>query len=209
MIRSLRYGVVAAATVLTFAFGAFAAPVIVSPADYSEIKTVSDRIWEDINSATYLKQETYYVGTHTNSFRANGTTDAKTNSIPIRLQWVGSKGTSTVKLYRTRDLEKSASAEPLYTAQTEGNAITYFDPEVGRNYTWTVTDSTGATATGHFYTMELWLAMPTVVPFTIANVTWIEDPDFSEENQVYCIVVRWNGKKLLANIAYREDLTDE
>ena len=154
MIRSVRYGVVAAATVLTFAFGAFAAPMIVSPADYSEIKTVSDRIWTDINSDTYLKQETYYVGTHTDPFRANGYADAKTNSLPIRLQWVGSKGTSTVKLYRTRDLEKSASAEPIHTAQTEGNAITYFDPEVGRNYTWTVTDSTGATVTGHFYTMQ-------------------------------------------------------
>ena len=154
MIRSVRYGVALVTAILAFAFGAFGAPMIVSPADYSEIKTVSDRIWTDINSDTYLKQETYYVGTHTDPFRANGTTDARTNSIPIRLQWVGSKGASTVKLYRTRDLEKSASAEPLYTAQTEGNAITYFDPEVGRNYTWTVTDSTGATATGHFYTMQ-------------------------------------------------------
>ena len=154
MIRSVRYGVALATTILAFAFGAFGAPMIVSPADYSEIKTVSDRIWTDINSDTYLKQETYYVGTHTDPFRANGYADAKTNSLPIRLQWVGSKGTSTVKLYRTRDLEKSALAEPIHTAQTEGNAITYFDPEVGRNYTWTVTDSTGATVTGHFYTMQ-------------------------------------------------------
>ena len=154
MIRSMRYGVALATTILAFALGAFGAPMIVSPADYSEIKTVSDRIWTDINSDTYLKQETYYVGTHTDPFRANGYADALTNSLPIRLQWVGSKGMSTVKLYRTRDLEKSASAEPIHTAQTEGNAITYFDPEVGRNYTWTVTDSTGATATGHFYTMQ-------------------------------------------------------
>lgn len=82
-------------------------------------------------------------------------------------------------------------------------------------FTWTVSDGDilyfdlSELAPGRSVTMELWLAMPTVVPFTIANVTWIEDPDFSEENQVYCIVVRWNGKKLLANIAYREDLTDE
>ncbi|MBO5905026.1 MAG: tyrosine-protein phosphatase, partial [Kiritimatiellae bacterium] len=154
MIRLVRYGVAIATTILAFAFGAFAAPVIVSPADYSEIKTVSDRIWEDINSDTYLEQSTYYEGTHTSSFRANAMVDVSTNSIPIKLQWVGSKGVSTVKLYRTRDLEKNASAEPLYTAQTEGNAITYFDPEVGRNYTWTVTDSTGASVTGHFYTMQ-------------------------------------------------------
>ncbi|MBO7207946.1 MAG: tyrosine-protein phosphatase [Kiritimatiellae bacterium] len=154
MIRSVRYGVALSTTILAFAFGAFGAPMIVSPADYAEIKTVSDRIWEDINSDTYLKQSTYYEGTHTNSFRVNAMVDVSTNSIPIKLQWVGSKGVSTVKLYRTRDLEKNASAEPLYTAQTEGNAITYFDPEVGRNYTWTVTDSTGASVTGHFYTMQ-------------------------------------------------------
>ena len=154
MIRSVRYGVALATAILAFALGAFGAPMIVSPADYSEVKTVSDRIWTDINSDTYLNLATYYKGTESDPFRANGTTDARTNSIPIRLQWVGSKGTSTVKLYRTRDLEKSASAEPIHTAQTEGNAITYFDPEVGRNYTWTVTDSTGTTATGHFYTMQ-------------------------------------------------------
>ena len=152
MKRLVRVGVAAAASL--FAFGAFAAPVIVSPADYAEIKTVSDHIWNDIHSDTYLNEATFYQGTETSAFRKNAAADVSTNSIPIRLQWVGSKGTSTVKLYRTRDLEKSAAAEPLYTAQTEGNAITYFDPEVGRNYTWTVTDSTGATATGHFYTMQ-------------------------------------------------------
>ena len=152
MKRLVRVGVAAVASL--FVFGAFAAPVIVSPADYAEIKTVSDHIWNDIHSDTYLNEATFYQGTETSAFRKNAAADVSTNSIPIRLQWVGSKGTSTVKLYRTRDLEKSASAEPLYTAQTEGNAITYFDPEVGRNYTWTVTDSTGATATGHFYTMQ-------------------------------------------------------
>ena len=153
--KRLRFSKIALSIAISaFAFGAFGAPVIVSPADYAEIKTVSDRIWNDIHSDTYLNEATFYQGTETSAFRKNAAADVSTNSIPIRLQWVGSKGTSTVKLYRTRDLEKSAAAEPLYTAQTEGNAITYFDPEVGRNYTWTVTDSTGATATGHFYTMQ-------------------------------------------------------
>ena len=47
-----------------------------------------------------------------------------------------------------------ANAMADVSTQTEGNVITYFDPEVGRNYMWTVADSTGATATGHFYTMQ-------------------------------------------------------
>lgn len=159
MIRSVRYGVALAATVLAFAFGAFGAPVIVSPVDYSEVKTVSDRIWDDIHNRNpagvdYFEKSNFYKDTYNSTYRQTAMAEVRTNSLPVRLEWVGSKGVSTVRLYRTRDLEASASAEPIHTVRTAGSSILYFDPEVGRNYTWTVTDSDGATATGHFYTMQ-------------------------------------------------------
>lgn len=52
-------------------------------------------------------------------------------------------------------------------------------------------------------TMELWLTMPeTVVSFSIPNVTWIEEPSFDTGNMLYCVVLRWDGAKVLANVAY-------
>ena len=52
-------------------------------------------------------------------------------------------------------------------------------------------------------TMELWLTMPeTVVSFSIPDVTWIEEPSFDSGNMLYCVVLRWDGEKVLANVAY-------
>ena len=52
-------------------------------------------------------------------------------------------------------------------------------------------------------TMELWLTMPeTVVSFSISDVTWIEEPSFDTGNMLYCVVLRWDGAKVLANLAY-------
>ena len=52
-------------------------------------------------------------------------------------------------------------------------------------------------------TMELWLTMPeTVVSFSIPDVTWIEEPSFDTGNMLYCVVLRWDGAKVLANVAY-------
>ena len=52
-------------------------------------------------------------------------------------------------------------------------------------------------------TMELWLTMPeTVVSFSIPDVIWIEEPSFDTGNMVYCVVIRWDGERVLANVAY-------
>lgn len=52
-------------------------------------------------------------------------------------------------------------------------------------------------------TMELWLIMPeSVVSFSIPDVIWIEEPDFDTANTLYCVVVRWDGEKVLANTGY-------
>lgn len=58
-------------------------------------------------------------------------------------------------------------------------------------------------------TFELWLDMPsTIVSFSIPQFEWINGnvPDFGIESTRFVIVVRWNGTKLLANLAYTENL---
>jgi hypothetical protein len=42
----------------------------------------------------------------------------------------------------------------------------------------------------------------TVVSFSIPDVTWIEEPSFDTGNMLYCVVLRWDGAKVLANVAY-------
>ena len=57
-------------------------------------------------------------------------------------------------------------------------------------------------------TMELWLTMPeTVVSFSIPDVTWIEEPSFDTANMLYCVVLRWDGEKVLANLAYSVEVS--
>lgn len=58
-------------------------------------------------------------------------------------------------------------------------------------------------------TFELWLDMPsTAVSFTLPSLTWIDGsaPSFTSGNTRYVVTVRWNGTKLLANLAYTESL---
>ena len=57
-------------------------------------------------------------------------------------------------------------------------------------------------------TMELWLTMPEeVVSFSIPDVTWIEEPSFDTANMLYCVVLRWDGEKVLANLAYSVEVS--
>lgn len=52
-------------------------------------------------------------------------------------------------------------------------------------------------------TMELWLTMQEeVVSFTMPDVTWIEEPAFDTANTLYAVVIRWDGEKVIGNIAY-------
>ncbi|MBQ9772324.1 MAG: hypothetical protein IJW23_10930 [Lentisphaeria bacterium] len=52
-------------------------------------------------------------------------------------------------------------------------------------------------------TMELWLTMPEeVVSFTMPDVTWIEELAFDTPNMMYAVVIRWDGEKVIGNVAY-------
>ena len=52
-------------------------------------------------------------------------------------------------------------------------------------------------------TVELWLEMPgDIYDFSIPNVTWIEEPSFDTANAFYAVVLRWNGERVIGNLAY-------
>ncbi len=132
----------------------FAAPTLVYPAENAEVKTVGDKIWNEIhNDAVYLKQATFYQETYTSAYRQSAMREVSTNSLPIVFRWSGTSGACTVKAWRTRDLAADQSAAPVFAATTTVTSVTYWDPEVGRDFTWTVEDLSGR-ATGHFHTAQ-------------------------------------------------------
>ena len=141
-------GVIAIAAALCMFGSANAAPTIVSPADYSTVSTMSDNLRSIILSDDMLKTSTFTsAGTAARKMYSN---EYCTNSLPVKLEWTGNAASYTVSVYRTRDIE-SGDAKALYSVTTSDNSILYWDPEVGRNYTWTVDDGSSV-AVGHFYT---------------------------------------------------------
>ena len=170
--RSIVRGVVALFAAFLMMDVAKAAPTIVSPADYSKVSPFSlafKTIIEDgslgpdgkfatkdgkiIWSNPYFGYSDYYrtvngvKETNPNSQRVADRILSRENSLPVTLKWGNSSGSCTVKLWRTK---KDTENTPQFTVTTTENSVKFYDLEIGRNYTWTVTDSTG-TATGHFY----------------------------------------------------------
>ena len=173
--RSIVRGVVALFAAFCIIDVAKAAPTIVSPADYSKVSPFSlafKNIIEDgslgpdgkfatkdgkiIWSNPYFGYSDYYrtvngvKETNPNSKRVADRILSRENSLPVTLKWGNSSGSCTVKLWRTK---KDTESAPQFTVTTTENSVKFYDLEIGRNYTWTVTDSTGK-ATGHFYVMN-------------------------------------------------------
>ena len=160
--RSIVRGVVAIFAALFMCRAVEAAPTIVSPADYSAFSTYS-LAFKEIFEKGSLGPDAYVSSTWSNPYfsytdYSSGATAAtskrvadrllmRDNALPVTLEWVGSAGQVVVKLWRTK---KDSANNPQFTVTTTGTSAKFYDLEFGRNYTWTVTDSTG-TATGHFY----------------------------------------------------------
>lgn len=54
-------------------------------------------------------------------------------------------------------------------------------------------------------TIELWLIMPDPAvsfSFSPANILWLEEPDFSDGDTLYCVVVRKSKSVIIANAGY-------
>ena len=160
--RSIVRGVVALFAALFMCRAVEAAPTIVSPADYSSFSTYSLAFKEILEEGS-LGPDAYVSSTWSNPYfsytdYSSGATAAtskrvadrllmRDNALPVTLKWAGSAGQVVVKLWRTK---KDSANNPQFTVTTTGTSAKFYDLEFGRNYTWTVTDSTG-TATGHFY----------------------------------------------------------
>lgn len=99
----------------------------------------------------------------------------------------------------------------MYISETENTAVPLVHNTVVK-YSLTTDDvitvDTSAMTSDKSVTMELWLTMPeTVVSFSIPNVTWIEEPSFDTANMLYCVVLRWDGERVLANVAYSVEVS--
>ena len=160
--RSIVRGVVALFAAFLMMDVAKAAPTIVSPADYATVKTMTDAMHDFLYSDAMLDPDTFTY-TKTESYNDDGTTkyryvvnderkafmaEYNANTIPVVLEWsaaVDHSGDYTVTIKRVKD------GKTVFTQTTSSTTATFYDPEVGRNYVWTVTDNTGS-VTGHFYT---------------------------------------------------------
>ena len=160
--RSIVRGVVALFAAFLMMDVAKAAPTIVSPADYATVKTMTDAMHDflysdamlDPDTFTYTKTESYVDGGTTkyryvvNDERKAYMAEYNSNTIPVVFEWSAAadhSGDYTVTVKRVKD------GKTVFTQTTSSTTATFYDPEVGRNYIWTVTDNTGS-ATGHFYT---------------------------------------------------------
>ncbi|MBQ6248520.1 MAG: tyrosine-protein phosphatase, partial [Kiritimatiellae bacterium] len=129
-------------------FTALATPTIVSPADYATISTMSASLKAFKDTSAMVTYTTYKSSTSGNATRTGYAADYATNSAPVKLVWSGTSGSCAVKIWRTH---KDTAATPVVSTNVTGTSFLFYDPEVGRNYTWTVQNGS-ATATGHFFT---------------------------------------------------------
>ena len=104
-----------------------------------------------------------------------------------------------------------ADITPLISTAVTPSDGAVFVHELAADDTFTI-DSTGLSATKQL-TFELHLIQPsTAVSFTLPNtLIWADGdsfasantaPDMSTADTEYCIVIRWDGSDLLANLAY-------
>ncbi|MBQ6926215.1 MAG: tyrosine-protein phosphatase, partial [Kiritimatiellae bacterium] len=146
-----RLSAISFAAALLLSWGAAAAPTIVSPADYAAVSTMTAKFKGYLDDPDFTTSYFNYTDYgQPNSVRVAQRYESYSNSAPVTVSWSGSSGTCTVKLWRTH---KDSASNPVFTTTTTGTSVSFYDLEIGRNYTWSVTDGNG-TATGHFYTLR-------------------------------------------------------
>ena len=153
--RSIVRGVVALFAAFCIINAVKAAPTIVSPADYSAVATLTPTMKGYIYASDFLNTTSPYFNVASTDESPNERRDGYLNeyfyrnSVPVTLSWSGTTGICTIKVWRTK---KDSESKPSFSTTTSGSSIQFYNPEIGRNYTWKVIDSSGNSATGHFYT---------------------------------------------------------
>lgn len=125
--------------------------------NYSTVSTVTSEM-KDLLSLSDSKFADKFSVAHTDDVENKERLELKKlyeneNSIPVELKWLAGENNPeyTVSLWRTNiDSEEN----PQFTVKTTEPSIKFYDLEVGRNYTWTVTDNLGEKITGQFFTEE-------------------------------------------------------
>lgn len=57
-------------------------------------------------------------------------------------------------------------------------------------------------------TSEVWIEMSgDIYDFSMPNITWIYEPYFDTANALYAIVLRWDGEKIIGNVAYSVEVS--
>lgn len=126
-----------------------AMPTIVSPNDYATVPVLSETMKGYLSDPEFLKTSTSYFSEKDTDKRKEYKYEyTSNNSVPVTLTWSGTSGEYIVKLWRTK---KDTEAKPLFTKTVADNSLKCYDLEVGRNYSWSVTDDSG-TVIGHFFT---------------------------------------------------------
>lgn len=130
---------------------------ILSPSNYSTIQTVTTEM-KDLLSLSDSELADKFSVAHTDDTENKERLELKNlyekeNSIPVELKWLASRDNTKyiVSLWRTNiDSEEN----PQFTTETTDTSVKFYDLEVGRNYTWSVTDNSGEKIVGHFFTEE-------------------------------------------------------
>ena len=106
-------------------------------------------------------------------------------------------------IQRTKQLESSVGTEIKTNQNTvimlEHNKVIKHTVKANQNIAIDITNTASDVCT----TMQLWLTMEDVVSFQLSNVFWVTEPSFSIPYTVYAIVLRWDGGRVIANLAYK------
>ncbi len=122
---------------------ALAAPQIVSPADYETVSAMSPFLKAFKEKPELVDWRTYKA--HGTPARKVYESDYNASNAFVRLVWTGTRGRCRVRVWRERD-----KALVFTAIVTNGMSVLFYDPEIGRNYLWTVSDGVSSD-TGIFY----------------------------------------------------------
>lgn len=174
--RSIVRGVVALVAAFFMMDVANAAPTIVSPVDYSTVRTLTDSMK---NLISPLNSNVSIFSSANTTARENYETEYfYNNSVPAALSWSGTTGDCTVKVWRTNGGSESA---PFFSETVSGTSTECYNLEVGCNYTWKVTDSQGNSAVGHFFTED---QAPRIIRGRRSNFTYSSGADCSNGRDI-------------------------
>ena len=180
-----------------------------------EITNALDGKLEQSDLSEYVDSETLETALNLINQQLSGKTDqtAFDETVESLTKQLAGKTAQSVFDETVESLEQAISAVdltdglPISTAETtaipiQNHAVVKRLIAEGDAFTF---DVSGLSA-GYCANMELWLEMrDSVKTFSFpADLTWIDNsvPAFDTADKVYAIVLRWDGSRLLANLAY-------